>query len=452
MIGILLLLIVLRAPYWFMDLPLLQAELVWTLIGERMAAGHSMYVGIIDDTGPFSAGVYWLIHLVAGRSVVAFHLAAGALLLFQIAFFNSLLIQYKAFEDNTYIPALVMTILLGFSYDFLILSPALMGTTFILLSLGQLFSHTVRHQEHPESVLLVGIFGGTALCFHFPLVAFLPFIVVAGIAISGFTFQQLLLCLAGYLLPFCLCAVYYFWMDGSGSFLAGFVFARNFADHNLLINYSDMALLLAWPLAFTFLGFMLITLMKRLTVNQQKQHQLIVLFLVFSVFSLFFTNKLAPYQLIVMVPGMAFFISQIFPTFNNKRVRATVFNIYFLGICLTGYGWAYYRIKPRTLDHYTLNPAEKHEITRNSNVIVLGNDLAYYQEASLAGPYLNFRLSEPIFRNPDQKNLTDVYLSFCKEKPEYVIDEEGAFAEIIQYLPKLQEDYSPVRAGIYKRN
>src|SRR5690606_21326684 len=153
MIGSLLLLLVLRSPYWFMDLPLLQAELVWTLIGERMAAGHSMYVGIIDDTGPLSAGAYWLISLVAGRSVVAFHLAAGALLLFQIAFFNSLLIQYKAFEDNTYIPALVMTILLGFSYDFLILSPALMGTTFILLSLGQLFSHTVRHQEHPESVL-----------------------------------------------------------------------------------------------------------------------------------------------------------------------------------------------------------------------------------------------------------------------------------------------------------
>src|SRR5690606_40421078 len=72
--------------------------------------------------------------------------------------------------------ALPILVLFQLSFDLLTLSPALMGTTFALLALGQLFSQTVRHQENPESVLLVGIFGGTALCFHFPFVAFLPFI------------------------------------------------------------------------------------------------------------------------------------------------------------------------------------------------------------------------------------------------------------------------------------
>src|SRR5690554_580906 len=133
MVGILFLMVILRIPYMLLEIPLLQPELVWMLTGERLAHGFSMYVDIIDDNGPLSAGIYWLIHVFVGKSFLAYQLIAGLIILFQIFYINSLFIQYKAFEENTYIPALVMTVLFHLSFDFLTLSPALMGTTFILL-------------------------------------------------------------------------------------------------------------------------------------------------------------------------------------------------------------------------------------------------------------------------------------------------------------------------------
>lgn len=443
--------LVLRIPYVLLEIPLLQPELVWMLSGERMANGYTMYLDIIDDTGPLSAGIYWLIHLLGGKSLFLYHLMAGAVILFQIYFINSLLIRFKAFEDNTYIPALVMVVLIHLSFDFLTLSPALMGSTFILLALGQLFFQTVRHQDIPESVLLVGLFGGIAVCFHFPLVVFLPFIIVAGVAISGFSFLQLVLCLAGYFLPFTLCALYYFWIDGLNDFLLEFVFATRFINAYAHVSYWQIALLFALPLIFTLGGFFIGSVFKRLTVNQQKQNQLIILFLVFSVPSIFIANRIAPYQWVVILPGIVFYISQIFIYLKKNRIKAILFYIFLLGVPLMGYGWTYYHLGSAEISTYTVKSGNQYDFTAHNKILVLGQDLGYYRDASLAGPYLNYHLSKRALKDyTNVKDLAQIYLVLAKEKPVYVIDEEGIFANLLKYLPELEENYMLEREGVYQ--
>src|SRR5690606_4247155 len=173
--------------------------------------------------------------------------------------------------------------------------------------------------------------------------------------------SQLMLCLVGYFLPLSLCALYYFWMDGLDNFLDLFLFSRSFADPEFYISYQNLATLLIFPLIFTILGFILIPLLKRLTVNQQKQNQLIVLFFVFASFSLFFIHKLAPYQLIIVLPGIAYFISQIFVSLRNKRLKMILFNLYFLSIPLMGYGWTYRNLKSGELDNYVVNTGTQYD-------------------------------------------------------------------------------------------
>src|SRR5690606_26229738 len=160
------------------------------------------------------------------------------------------LIQYKAFEENSYIPALVMLVLFHLSFDFLTLSPALMGSSFILLALGQLFSQTVRHQDQVESVFLVGLFGGIGLCFHFPLMVFLPFGLAVGLIFSGYNLHQLVVCLTGYFLPVSLCGVYYFCMDGFSEFLTGFVYSIRIIDVYRHVSYLDLAFIMTLGLFF----------------------------------------------------------------------------------------------------------------------------------------------------------------------------------------------------------
>src|SRR5690554_1359758 len=444
---------ILLIPPVIMDIPILKPEMIWMLIGERLAAGYSMYVHVVDDNGPLSAGVYWLTHLLAGKSLPVYRYAGVLILLFQAVYFNRLLIRYKSFEENTYIPALVMTVLFFISFDFITLSPALLGSTFVLLALGQLFSLTVLHEESPEPFLLVGLFGGIAFCFHSPFLVFLPFIIITGIIVSGFNFNQTLLSLTGYLLPFALCSTYYFWIDGLDEFIYGFVLGPHLVDYDHLMSLADIAILLALPLTLTFMGVVSGTLLKRLTVNQQKQNQLLLFYLFFSFLPLFIAKERAGFQLLTLLPAMAFFISQLFIYIKNTQVRTFIFYTFLLGVPSIGYTWAYYQLETEGLEAYLVDSGPEYEFTRGSRVLVLGTELGYYRDASLAGPYLNYNLSEDLLkREKSFEELTQIYLSLAQEKPEYIIDKNGVLAKLIESVPALKELYTEKQGVFYLKS
>ncbi len=441
----------LRIPYLLLEIPLLQPELTWMLIGERMSHGYSMYIDIYDTIGPLGAGTSWLLHLLFGKSLLAYRLLAGPVILFQIVYLNQILIQHKAFEENTYVPALVMAVLVHLSFDFLTLSPALIGSTFVLLALGQLFNQTARHQDNLENVLLIGLFGGLAFCFHFALIAFLPFILIAGLALGGFNLRQLILCLIGYLLPFCLCALYYFWIGGLDELLNEFLFPNRHSAVYHHMSYGRIALLFFIPLIFTSIGFVFGALIKRVTVNQQKQNQLMILFLVFSVAGLLIADRKTPYQLVTIVPGIAYFISQIFIYFNNRRFRNLLFYTFLLGVPMAGYGWAYYLMESGETDTYAVPMGNRYEFTAGSSIMVLGDDLGYYRNASLGGPFLNFHLSRRHLEEiKTYGELTALYIQIIHEKPQYIIDEQEIFRSILDRLPELEKVYVQDRPGIYR--
>ncbi|AFL83412.1 hypothetical protein Belba_0760 [Belliella baltica DSM 15883] len=451
LIGILIILVILSGTYfWILDVPMLQPELIWMLAGERLADGNHMYKDVVDDTGPLSAGVYWIIHLIFGKSLTALRLLAALVILFQVTYINSLFIRYKSFEENTYIPAAIMVVLFHLSYDFLTLSPALMGSTFILLALGQLFSQTVLQKEGSDSVLLVGVFGGIAACFHFPLVVFLPFLVVSGVIVSGFTFNQFVLALVGYFLPIVLVGLYYFWIDALPDFIFEYFFATRILEVYQHISIEDTGLLFALPVALALIGYFVGLWFKLITVNQQKQRQLIFIFLLFAISSVFLTNRRTPYQWIILLPALTYFINQIFIYLTQKRVLQIFVILFFLGIPLVGYGWFIFQNSAGNFDSYAIVYQEKHQIARGKKILVLGDDIAYYKEASLGASYLNSKLSNRILKDFDDfADMAAVYQEFFTEKPDLIIDQEGVFAGLTDRVPLLNNLYQEEANGIY---
>jgi len=436
--------------FWVLDVPLLQPELIWMMIGERMSEGFSMYIDIIDDTGPLSATVYWLIHLLFGKNIFAYKLFGGLVILFQITYINGLFIRYKSFDENTYIPALVLAVLFHFSFDILTLSPALMGSTFIVLALGQLFSQTVLQKDTSDSILLVGIFGGIGACFHFPLVIFLPFLIVAGVAVSGFNFNQLLLALLGYFLPIVGCGLYYFWIDGLQEFIIQYILTTRVIDVYYHVQFLDLMLLLIAPFCFAVAGYFIGTIYKLISVNQQKQKQLIILFLLFALLTIFLTNRRTPYQFVILLPGLTYFITQIF-IYLQRGFLLKLFSIAFLiSIPFIGFSWAYYQIVSGKIESYSVTFSEKHRETAGKSILVLGNDLGYYQGASLATPYLNYNISKEILLDYNSfGKMADVYQDFLKEKPEMIIDADGVFEQLLEKIPLLKDSYLKKSEGIY---
>jgi hypothetical protein len=454
LIVIIAVLLLLSSIYiWVLNIPLLQPEMIWLLIGERMADGKHMYLDIIDDTGPLSAGVYWVCHLLFGRSVMVYKLLAILVVIFQIVYINTLYIKYKSFEENTYIPALVMVILFHLSFDMITLSPALMGSTFIVLALGQLFSQTVLQKEGSDSILLVGIFGGIAACFHFPLVTFLPFLLVAGIVVSGFSFRQLILAFVSYLLPLTFCAVYYFWFDGLFAFFDQFIISPRNVESYAHVSYRDLLILFSAPLFFTTLGFFVGLIVKSQTVNQQKQLQLTLIFLIFAISSLLLTNRRTPYQFIVTIPGLAYFITFLFVAFKKGVPVKILAALFVFGIPIIGYIWTVFQTNSGKISTYAVTVSDKHKITKGKKVLVLGEDLGYYHNASLATPYLHFRLSKNTLRNQNGLEKTAlIYQNFIKERPEVIVDEEGVFEELLKLFPPLEDSYQTISKEVYIKN
>lgn len=429
---------------------MLQPELIWMLAGERLAEGYHMYKDVVDDTGPLSSGTYWIIHLIFGRSLAAFRVLAALVILFQVTYINSLFIKYKSFEENTYLPAAIMVVLFHLSYDFLTLSPALMGSTFILLALGQLFSQTVLQEEGSDSVLLVGVFGGIAACFHFPLVVFLPFLVVSGIIVSGFTFNQFVLALVGYFLPIILCGLYYFWIDALPEFIFEYFLATRIVEAYQHVRLEDTISLFALPVSLALIGYFVGLWFKQITVNQQKQRQLIFIFLFFAVGSVFLTNRRTPYQLIILLPALTYFINQIFIYLTQKKVLQLFVFIFFLGVPLVGFNWYLNLNNSGKFDSYAIVYQEKHQMAYGKKILVLGDDIAYYKEASLGTSYLNTKLSNRILKDFDDfADMAAVYQQFISEKPDVIFDQEGVFASLIKRVPLLGDLYKKESPGIY---
>jgi hypothetical protein len=434
-----------------MDIPLLTPELLWMLTGERMAQGYNMYLDIIDDNGPFSAGVYWLIDLVAGRSLLAYHIVAALIILFQIIYINHLFIRYRAFSDNTYIPAMIMAVLFHLSFDFLTLSPALMGSTFLILALGNLLSLTLLSEDSTESVLMVGVFGGLAACFHFPLVFFLPFLMVAGIIVSGFSFHQFVLSLVGYFQPILICALYYFWNDGLMDFVTEFIFATRIIEAYIHVTYLDLILLFFLPIGFAVSGFFISSVMRTQSVNQQKQQQIIMLYLIFALLPLLLANRRTPYQLIPLLPGLTYFINQIFMNVDRKVVLRSFFYGFVATIPLVGYAWAFHKVSSGRIEAYAVNEGRNYDFTRGRRVVVLGTDLAYYRNALPATPFLNYNLSKRVLTDfEDLNDMATTFKHFSAEKPEFIIDEEGVFESLLIQIPALNDLYVRQRDGVYK--
>lgn len=437
---------------WVLQVPLLQPEMIWLLIGERMADGKHMYLDIIDDTGPLSAGVYWICHLIFGKNVMVYKILAISVVLFQIVYINNLYIKYKSFEENTYIPSLVMVILFHLSFDMVTLSPALLGSTFVMLALGQLFSQTVLQKEGSDSILLVGIFGGIAACFHFPLITFLPFLMVAGIVVSGFSFRQLILAFISYLLPLTFCAIYYFWIDGLFTFIDHFIISSRNIESYAHVAYKDLAILFSLPLFFGTLGFFVGLIVKSQTVNQQKQLQLTLIFLIFAVGSLLLTNRRTPYQLIVIIPGLAYFITFLFVAFKKGRPIKILAALFVFGIPIMGYTWTFLQINSGQINSYAIETSEKHRITEGKKVLVLGEDLGYYHRASFATPYLNYRLSKiNLNDNSSLQRTALIFQNFINEKPDVIVDEDGVFAELIEKMPLLGNQFTMIKPSIYSK-
>lgn len=422
---------------------------MWMVLGERLSEGHLLYVDVIDDTGALSAGVFTGLHLLFGRSEIAYLLLGKIFVLFQIYYWNSTLIKYRVFDENTYLPAIVMAALFHFSFDLMYLSPTLLGSTFLLLAFGQLFSHTVLQKESSESTLLIGIYGGLATGFHWNFVFFLPFLIFTGLSISSFTVRQLFLAIMGFLLPILLILVFYFWNDGLEQALQVWPIVFTYPNY-VYQPYLSWLAPGVFPLVLALAGYFIGSFFRGATINQQKQRQLILIWLLFSAGLFFLVKNTASYQLVIFLPAMSYFITQFFLYFNWTLLLRPAF--FGLVLALPIWGMNYWQERTKVdATYFVTAPIEKDPFIQKG-LMVLEENPSPYLTQSLDGPFLNFHMSASYLKQ--EKNLqqkAQVFQMIRRQQPEQVYDKEGLFKALLEELPALKEFYNEDKPGMYSK-
>ena len=442
-IGIFVLLLLIRLPFWVSGDHLMLPELNWMLLGERLAEGHRLYSGVWDTTGPLSAGVYWVLEWLFHRSQWVYTALAVVLTTYQSLVFNDFLRARKAYRESTYVPALVYVLLTSFSFDFYTLSPVLLALTWILLAFRNAF-HKIEGSLRDTQILRTGIYLGVAGLFYLPsLVLILPAF-YAYMLFASLSPRRSLLLLYGALLPFLLAFTYFYMAGTSAGFIDQYLLAFTMANNHYVRGLS-LLVIVAVALVFFILALYQLVQYRRFTIQQTQLQQVMFMNVIAALVSIFLVRELAPFHLLLFVPPFAFFITHYLLNIHRMLWAELATMLFVILLPLNGYALFFNFFSINRIAHteaLMVRPTDYDELVAGKKVLVLGDDISIYRHAKLATPYLNWQLASEQLNHIDYfENLSAVYTNFTADMPDLIIDQAALMPTISERIPAIKNTY-----------
>lgn len=148
-------------------------------------------------------------------------LFASIFILWNATLLNAILIRNSAFEENTYLPAALYIVLLGFDLDNYFVSSELIGTTGLLISIAFLQQH-LRFRNSDEKVLSLGCTLAITSLIHAPFAWYLILILLLFLFYSGTVGRRYLLLLWGFLMILIIAWLPFVFSEQGGEFWKGY--------------------------------------------------------------------------------------------------------------------------------------------------------------------------------------------------------------------------------------
>jgi hypothetical protein len=418
-------------------------ELLHMLVGERLADGYNMYRDIYDNTAPVSALVFWLLDMAAGRSFLAYRLTAMGLLLLQALLFNVTLNRHNVYASKDYLPALLYLILGSISFEFNMLTPLLIGNTFIILSLPYIITMS-REGFDNNRLFLGGLMLGLAAMSYLPLAVFLLVGMFAVFFFASSTFRSMLLMFCGFLFPYAVLFTYYLYTNTTQEFLELHLLRPWQLKVAFLRPPAEVAKLMAIPAAILLLSLLSAASLPQRLVFQDKFKQLMWVWLFTSLLVVFTRDEISVATFILVLPPIAYF-SEFF--FNSSRKMWQLNLVIFLvlaSVVVLRYRHVLHINRFLLLDESPLLLPEGQGLPmQQATVLVLGEDVHYYTQNKPATPYINWKLAQRHFgRLNEYQAVFELHQNFSQEMPAYIVDEVGLMPELQYKLPGIFGKYS----------
>lgn len=450
LLGLLVLLLLFSATYFIHAAPCTLQELRNFVLGEAMADGKRMYIEIIDSTAPFMAGILGVVSWCFGRSLPVQHLLALFVVFFQASRFAILLINNKAYNDNTYVPALIFGLLCFFSFDVLSFSPELLGSTMLLLALNNLFKEIEFQIQRDEIILNLGIYLSIASLTIFSYSIFLLATIFILFVFTRLTTRKLFLLLFGFGLPHILLNCVYYLRGEFSALWRNFYFPNLTVHGAMQIDLKSIFFLSALPLCYFVFSLFMLNREARFTKYQSQLFQIMFQWMTVCVVEVFLLREFTPHSLVIFIPPLAYFISHYLLLIRRKWIAETMLLIFMAGLLsinlLTRLG------EVRNVNYAGLFPNESPYGAQiaGERLMVLTDDLGLYQKNRLAGYFLDWSLSKETFEQPDYyENVLLVDRAFKTDPPDCIIDPSHLMEKYLEKIPAVRQRYC--RDGILYR-
>jgi hypothetical protein len=451
LVALLILLLIIYLPL-FIDPPDVTApEFKSILVGEKLRDGDKMYTEIADNTAPLSVWFHGFIDLVFGRSLLARHIIAFVFIFLHSAFVGIVFITKKVFNENTFIPSLIFSILYFFSFDILALTDELLGSGFLLLALNNLFKEIEFRMPRDETTFNLGLFVSLASLFYLPYVIFLFAIIVILFLFARTDIRKFLLLVFGFLLPH-LFVMSVSYLNGSASSIWEYYYLSSLTfDKEFLVPAKGILVLGAIAIFYLIVSVIMLNRLARFSKYQSQLLQSVFLWIGFCFIYFLFCRDLRPQSMIVLIPALTFLFTHFLLLIRRKKFAEMNIWILLIGTVTVSYLARYDKLPSVDYRNLTVQAVAVNGMSADKSVLVLGDEMGYYFNHKAPTPYINWNIAEEIFQNPDfYETTTEVYMGITKSYPDIIIDKQNLLKPFMDRIPSIRQTYLR-RGQIYEK-
>lgn len=442
LLGLLLVLILIGVPGFIYAPEILLSEVKSQVLGEAIADGKLMYIQVFDDTPPLASALFGLMNMFFGKSVLAYHIVALLIIFFQASYFAVLLINNKAYTENTYLPALIFGLLCFFSFDIVTFSAELLASTVLLFAINHLFHEIEFKIQQDDIVLKLGVYLGLSTFLVFSYWVFLLLSIFILIVLTRAGFRKIMLMMFGFVLPHAMLITLYFYWGEVGLLWRNFYLSNLTLSGEMLMSTTGLLVLSSVPLAYFLFSIFMVSREARFTKYQSQLMQVMYLWLLFSIIQVFVARQVTPASLVTFIPPLTYFISHYLLLIRRRWRAEIMLWLFLIGILSMNYLAKSKKIQ--SINYTNLFPlqGEFDDSIKNKKVMVLAPGWSLYKQNALGGIFLNWDLSQKVFQELNSyQHVETVASSFETEEPEIIVDEQDYMEQVMERIPELKKKY-----------
>ncbi len=143
---------------------------------------------------------------------------SGLLCFVQALLINDIVNENKITTKKNYLAGMLFIVIFSFFKESLLLTPASLSLTFLILSTRKMFS-LIKKEKAFGDVFDIGFLVAVAGLFYFPCMLFVLFAFIGLGIMKAFNYRDWVIVLLGFISPFIMVFTWYFWFDNTPQLL-----------------------------------------------------------------------------------------------------------------------------------------------------------------------------------------------------------------------------------------